>query len=148
MKLILTQEVTGLGAPGDIVEVKDGYGRNFLVPRGLAIRWTRGAEKQVGSIRKAREVREIRDLGHASQVKDQLEGLRVQLAARSGDSGRLFGAVTVADIVDAVKKAGGPDIDKRRVEVGRPIKSVGQHQVSVRLHPEVSAQLAVEVVGA
>ncbi|MET9019316.1 50S ribosomal protein L9 [Actinopolymorpha sp. NPDC004070] len=148
MKLILTQEVSGLGTPGDIVEVKDGYGRNFLIPRGLGMRWTKGGEKQVASIRKAREVREIRDLGHAEQIKGQLEGLSVKLPARSGDSGRLFGSVTVADIVAAVKEAGGPDIDKRRIEIGQPIKTLGSHQVSVRLHQELSAKLSIEVVSA
>ncbi len=148
MKLILTQEVSGLGAPGDIVEVKDGYGRNYLVPRGHAIRWTRGAEKQIASIRKAREVREIRDHGTAEQVRGQLEGLSVTLPARSGASGRLFGAVTVADIVRAVRAAGGPEIDKRRIEVGNPIKTLGTHQVSVRLHPEVTATVTVDVVAA
>src|SRR5512142_183998 len=108
MKLILTQEVDGLGAPGDVVEVKDGYGRNYLVPRGLGIRWTRGAESQVSSIRRAREVREIRDLSSAQQVKGQLEGLSVRLPVRAGQGGRLFGSVTVADIAAAVKAAGGP----------------------------------------
>ncbi|MGN6686131.1 MAG: 50S ribosomal protein L9 [Actinomycetales bacterium] len=148
MKLILTQEVTGLGAPGDVVEVKDGYGRNYLVPRGFAIRWTRGGEKQVDSIRRGREVREIRDLGQAQQIKAQLEGLQVKVPAKAGDGGRLFGAVTVADIVSAVSAAGGPQVDKRRVEVGNPIKSLGSYKVSVRLHPEVSATVPVEVVSA
>jgi large subunit ribosomal protein L9 len=148
MKLILTQEVTGLGEPGDIVEVKDGYGRNYLVPRGYAIRWTRGGEKQVSLIRRAREVREIQDLGHAGEIKRQLESLTVTLPTRAGESGRLFGSVTVADIVAAVKAAGGPEIDKRRIELAAPIKTVGSHRVSVRLHPEVSAALDVEVVAA
>ncbi|MEQ4208380.1 50S ribosomal protein L9 [Actinopolymorpha sp. B17G11] len=148
MKLILTQEVSGLGAPGDIVEVKDGYGRNYLMPRGLALRWTRGGEKQVASIRKAREVREIRDLGQAKTVKGQIESLDVKLTARSGGSGRLFGSVTVSDIVAAVKDAGGPNIDKRRIEITTPIKTLGSHQVSVRLHAELSATLSLEVVSA
>src|ERR671921_1775274 len=108
MKIILTQEVNGLGAPGDIVEVKDGYGRNYLLPQGFAIKWTRGAEKQVDVIKRARAAREIRDLGHANEVKGQLEGLKVSLRARAGDAGRLFGSVTPAEIVDAVKAAGGP----------------------------------------
>ncbi len=148
MKLILTQEVTGLGAPGDIVEVKDGYGRNYLVPRGLAMRWTRGAEKQIQSIRKAREVREIRDHDTAEQVRQQLEALTVRLSARAGDGGRLFGAVTVADVAGAVREAGGPQVDKRRIEIGNPIKTVGRHEVAIRLHPEVSATVALEVVAA
>jgi large subunit ribosomal protein L9 len=146
MKLILTQEVTGLGAPGDVVEVKDGYGRNFLVPRGVAIRWTRGGEKQIESIRRGREVRDVRDLGDAKDVKGQLENLRVTLPVKAGGTGRLFGSVTVADLVAAISKAGGPQVDKRRVEVGSPIKTVGSHQVSVRIHPEVTATVSVEVV--
>ncbi|MDQ1618981.1 MAG: large subunit ribosomal protein [Actinomycetota bacterium] len=146
MKLILTQEVTGLGAPGDVVEVKDGYGRNFLVPRGVAIRWTRGGEKQIDSIRRGREVRDVRDLGDAKNVKSQLENLKVTLPVRAGDTGRLFGSVTVSDIVAAIGKAGGPQVDKRRVEVGSPIKTVGSHQVSVRIHPDVTATVPVEVV--
>ncbi|MDQ1585419.1 MAG: large subunit ribosomal protein [Actinomycetota bacterium] len=148
MKLILTQEVAGLGAPGDVVEVKDGYGRNYLVPRGAAIRWTRGAEKQVASIRRGRDVREIADLGSAQAAKGRLEGLQVTLPVKAGDSGRLFGSVTGADIVAAVAKAGGPEVDKRRIEIGSPIKTVGAHQVTVRLHPEVAATVSLDVVGA
>jgi large subunit ribosomal protein L9 len=146
MKLILTQEVTGLGSPGDVVEVKDGYGRNYLVPRGLATAWTKGGEKQVVQIKRARNTREVRDLGHAQEIKGQLQGLTVTLPARAGDTGRLFGSVTVADVVDAVTAAGGPDLDKRRVEIGQPIKTVGTHRVSVRLHPEVAVDVDVEVV--
>jgi large subunit ribosomal protein L9 len=148
MKLILTQEVTGLGGPGDIIEVKDGYGRNYLVPRGYAIRWTKGGEKQVVQIKRAREVREVRDLGHAKEIKGQLEALSVKLPTRAGESGRLFGSVTINDIVSAVKAAGGPEIDKRRIELGAPIKTIGAHRVTVRLHPEVSAALDVDVVPA
>ena len=146
MKLILTQEVTGLGAPGDVVEVKDGYGRNFLVPRGVAMRWTRGGEKQIDSIRRGRQVREIREAGDAKVIKGRLEGLSVRLPVRAGETGRLFGAVTVADVVAAISKAGGPDVDKRRVEVSSPIKTVGSHPVTVRLHAEVTATVNIEVV--
>jgi large subunit ribosomal protein L9 len=148
MNLILTQEVSNLGAPGDVVEVKDGYGRNFLVPRGFAIRWTRGAEKQIDSIKKARSVREVRDLDHAEQIKGQLERLTVKLPARSGASGRLFGAITVGDIVAAVKSSGGPEIDKRRIEVGNPIKTLGAHQIKVKVHDEVTATVNLDVVSA
>ena len=148
MKLILTQEVSGLGAPGDIVEVKDGYGRNYLVPRGFGMRWTRGAERQIDSIKKARDVRDVRDLGHAQEIKRQLEAMTIRLPARAGETGRLFGAITLGDIVAAVQAAGGPDIDKRRIEVGNPIKTVGSHQVSVRVHDEVTATVTLEVVAA
>jgi large subunit ribosomal protein L9 len=148
VKLILTQEVSGLGAPGDVVEVKDGYGRNYLVPRGYAIRWTRGGEKQIDSIRKARSVREIRDADTAEQVKTRLEATMVDLKARSGQSGRLFGAVTPADIAAAIAAAGGPEVDKRKIEVGNPIKTVGSHQVAIRLHADVSATVQLNVVPA
>ncbi|MEV0593373.1 50S ribosomal protein L9 [Nonomuraea cavernae] len=146
MKLILTNEVSGLGTPGDVVEVKDGYGRNYLIPRGYAMRWTRGAEKQIESIKKARDAREIRDLGTAKEVAGQLGALRVRLSTRAGDSGRLFGSITTGDIADAVKAAGGPILDRRRIEIVNPIKSVGSHKVSVKLHPEVSASVDVEVI--
>ncbi|MEO3776848.1 50S ribosomal protein L9 [Micromonospora sp. B11E3] len=146
MKIILTQEVSGLGAPGDIVEVKDGYGRNYLLPQGFAIAWTKGAEKQVTVIKRARAAREIRDLGHANEVKAQLEGLKVSLKARAGDGGRLFGSVTPAEVVDAVKAAGGPTLDRRRLELSGQIKSLGAHPVSVKLHPEVTAKFDLNVV--
>jgi large subunit ribosomal protein L9 len=148
MKLILTHEVTGLGTPGDVVEVKDGYGRNYLLPRGLALAWSKGAEKQIETIRKARRAREVRDLGHAREIKAELEGLSVKLSGRAGNSGRLFGAVTVADIAAAVSKAGGPSLDKRKIEITTPIKTVGSHRVSVRLHPEVAATIGLTIVAA
>jgi large subunit ribosomal protein L9 len=148
MKIILTQEVSGLGTPGDIVEVRDGYGRNYLLPQGFAIAWTKGAEKQVTVIKRARSAREIRDLGHANEVKGQLEGLKVSLKARAGDGGRLFGSVTPVEIVEAVKAAGGPLLDRRRIELNGHIKALGPHQVQVKLHPEVTAKFAVNVVAA
>lgn len=148
MKLILTQEVSGLGAPGDVVEVRDGYGRNFLVPRGLAIRWTKGGEKQVATIRRARDAREVRDLDHAKEIKSQLEAMDVRLTARAGEGGRLFGSVTAADVAAAVKAAGGPNLDRRRIEMSGPLKTVGTHTVTVRIHPEVVARVDVSIVAA
>ncbi|MET8936580.1 50S ribosomal protein L9 [Streptomyces rubiginosohelvolus] len=148
MKIILTHEVSGLGAAGDVVDVKDGFARNYLVPRGFAIRWTKGGEKDVAQIRRARKIHEIATIEQANEIKAKLEGVKVRLAVRSGDAGRLFGSVTPADIASAIKAAGGPDVDKRRVELGSPIKTLGGHQVSVRLHPEVAAKLGVEVVAA
>ena len=147
MKIILTQEVTGLGAPGDVVEVKDGFGRNYLLPQGFAIAWTKGGEKQVSSIKRARSAREIRDLGHATEVRTQLESLKVSLSARAGAGGRLFGSVTPAEVVAAVRSAGGPDLDRRRVELPGHIKSTGSYQVQVKLHPEVTAKFSLNVVG-
>lgn len=146
MKLILTQEVTGLGGPGDVVEVAGGYGRNYLVPRGLAMRWTRGAEKQVELIKRARSTRDIRGLDDARETAGRLAGLTVRLPTRAGASGRLFGSVGTGDIVSAVRAAGGPELDKRRIEIPNPIKTIGAHQVRVRLHPEVTATLDIEIV--
>jgi large subunit ribosomal protein L9 len=147
MKIILTQEVTGLGTPGDVVEVKDGFGRNYLLPQGFAIPWSKGAEKQISLIKRARSAREIRDLGHANEVRTQLESLKVSLSARAGDGGRLFGSVTPAEVVAAVRSAGGPDLDRRRVELPGHIKSTGSYQVQVKLHPEVTAKFSLNVVG-
>lgn len=145
MKLILTQEVESLGLPGDIVEVKDGYGRNYLVPRGLAIGWTRGAEKQIQTIKRARDARAIKGKDHAGEVKVQLERLTVRLDVKAGETGRLFGSVTPADVATAIKASGGPLVEKRAIEIAAPIKTIGQHEVSVQLHPEVAATVNLEV---
>lgn len=146
MKLILTQEVAGLGDAGDVVEVKDGYGRNYLLPRGFAIAWTRGGEKQVAQITRARKVRDVRDLGHANEIKQALESLTITLPARAGEAGRLFGSITTADVADAVKAAGGPVLDKRKVALVGPIKTVGTHSAKVEVHPDVTATVMLEVV--
>jgi large subunit ribosomal protein L9 len=145
MKLILTREVAGLGLAGDIVEVADGYGRNFLVPRGAAISWTKGAEKQIAQIKRARDSREIRDLGHAREIKASLEALTVSLSARAGRDGRLFGSITAGDIAAAVKDAGGPALDRKRIRIDGHIKSTGPHTVTVDLHPDVVATIPVTV---
>ncbi|MGY0025324.1 50S ribosomal protein L9 [Streptomyces sp. cg35] len=148
MKIILTHEVSGLGTAGDVVDVKDGYARNYLVPRGFAIRWTKGGEQDVAQIRRARKIHEIATIEQANEIKAKLEAVKVRLAVRSGDAGRLFGSVTPADVASAIEAAGGPKIDKRRVELGSPIKTLGAHETSVRLHPEVAAKVNVEVVAA
>jgi large subunit ribosomal protein L9 len=151
MKLILTQEVVGLGAPGDIVEVRDGYGRNFLIPRGFAIRWTKGGERTVESIKAARSTREVRDLDHAQEVKAKLEGTTFNLPVRAGEGGRLFGAVTVGDIASAIAAqigGAGSNVDKRKIIVGNPIKSLGTHQVTVKVHDDVDATVNLNVVPA
>ena len=148
MKLILTREVDSLGSPGDIVEVKDGYGRNYLVPRGYAIRWTRGAEKQIDQIKRARGAREIRGREHADEVRLQLEALTVSVTAKAGDTGRLFGSVTTSDIAAAIKAAGGPLVEKRAIEIDGHVKSLGAYPVRVSLPPDVVAQVTVNVVSA
>ena len=145
MKLILTQEVTGLGAPGDVVEVKAGYGRNYLVPRSLAMPWTRGSEKQIEMIKRARSAREIRSLDDAKEAASRLSGLgsgcRPGPAAAVACSARSRPPISPPPC----KSAGGPELDKRKIEVKNPIKTIGSHQVAVRLHPEVSARLDIEV---
>lgn len=148
MKLILTASVDHLGIPGEIVEVKDGYGRNYLLPRGFAIKWTKGSEKQIDGIKRARDAREIRNVEHAREIRTQLEELKVTLPANAGNTGKLFGAVTASDIVLAVKKAGGPAVDKRAVEISKPIKTVGTHTVGLKLTSGVVAHINVDVVAA
>ncbi len=145
MKLILTQDVANLGGSGDIVEVKDGYGRNYLVPRGFAIAWSQGAEKQIATIKRVREVREVRDLGHAGEIKAELEGLTVRITAKAGAGGSLFGRITERDIAEAIKRAGGPVVDRRTIKVAAPVKSLGKHQASVAIHQDVVATVGFEV---
>ena len=146
MKLILTADVANLGGPGDSVEVKDGYGRNFLLPRGLAIVATRGAMKQVETIRRTQEGKRIRDLDHAKEVAGRLQGMgTVTVSASAGPGGKLFGSVTPADVVGAVRSQGGPNLDKRVVDIAGHIKSTGGHTVTVRLHPDVPVELPLDV---
>jgi large subunit ribosomal protein L9 len=149
MKLILTAEVDHLGVAGDTVEVKDGYGRNFLLPRGLAIVASRGAQRQADEIRRSREIKSVRGIEHANEIKTALTAMGpvdfpVQTAS---DSGKLFGSVTAADVVGALKKAGGPNLDKRSVQLPKAhIKTVGTHAVTIRLHPDVVADVTLNVV--
>ena len=145
MKIILTQEVRSLGAPGDVLDVADGYGRNFLIPRGLARLATKGALKQVEQIRKTREIREIQSKDKAQDVCNHLQSLKFRIQAKSGDGGRLFGQITPQAIVDAIAKAGGPKVDKRRLHLDAPIKTLGAQTVHLRLHPEVEAAIKFEV---
>ncbi len=147
MKLILTAEVDHLGVAGDTVEVKDGYGRNFLLPRGLAIVATRGAQKQADDIRRARDAKTVRGREHAEEIKAAIVGLGpVALAVKTHDSGKLFGSVTANDVVTAIKKAGGPSVDKRSVHLPRAhIKETGTHTVAVHLHPEVDVDVTLDI---
>src|ERR1700753_4078552 len=149
MKLILTADADNLGAVGDTVEVKDGYGRNFLLPRGMAIVASRGAQRQADEIRRARETKTVRDREHDTETKAAIEALGpVSLPVKTAsDSGKLFGSVTAGDVVAAIKKAGGPNLDKRIIRLPKShIKAVGTHPVSVRLHPAVDLQFPFEVV--
>lgn len=148
MKLILTQEVSGLGEPGDVVTVKDGYGRNYLLPRGMATPWTRGGQKQVDSIRAARKAREIQSKDAAASMKGSLQAKVVRVRVRAGKDGRLFGAVTPALIADAIAEAKMGTLDRRKLEIPTAIRSTGQYEIMARLHPEVSAKVRIDVVAA
>jgi len=145
MRIILTQEVAGVGSAGDVAEVKDGYARNYLIPRGYAMRWTRGAERQIDTLRSAQNEREIADRDSAVSVAEQLGGTPIVITARAGEGGRLFGAITPADVAEAITSTVGVSVDKRRVEVAAPIKTLGKHDVRVRLHSDVVADVHLDV---
>jgi large subunit ribosomal protein L9 len=148
MKLILTSEVTGLGSPGDVVDVKNGYARNFLVPQGFAVQWSKGGEKQIEQIKAARVARELATLEDAQALKAKLESSTVKLTVKAGREGRLFGSVKTDDIADAVQAAGIGSIDKRTIELASPIKGTGTHEATVRLRSDVVAAITLEVVAA
>jgi large subunit ribosomal protein L9 len=147
-KVILTNEVSGLGSAGDVIDVKNGYARNYLIPQGYAVAWTRGGEKQVEQIRAARTARELATLEEAQALKAKLEETKVKLAVKVGRDGRLFGSVKTADIATAVAAAGLGDIDKRKVEIVTPIKYTGEHEATVRLRDDIVATVTVQVVAA
>ncbi|MCY0905071.1 50S ribosomal protein L9 [Arthrobacter sp. H14-L1] len=145
-KLILTHEVTGLGAAGDIVEVKNGYARNYLLPRGFALTWSKGGEKQVQSIKAARAARAHASVEAAQAQAAALSAKPVKLVVKAGESGRLFGTVKAEDVAKAVEAAGLGAIDKRKVELPAHIKSVGTYTANVRLHEDVAAVINLDVV--
>ena len=145
MKLILTHEVAGLGHAGEVVNVKDGYARNFLLPNGKAIAWSVGGEKQIEGIRRSREARQIRDLDHAKEIKSKLENASLVVKAKVGDTGHLFGSVTDKDIAQAIKGATGLDIDRHRIKMGKHIKLVGKYSGKISLHPQVVANISISV---
>ncbi|MEE1650401.1 50S ribosomal protein L9 [Brachybacterium sp. J144] len=147
-KLILTHEVSGLGAAGDVVDVKDGYARNFLMPRGLATPWTKGGQRQLDQIRAARGKRAIASLEDAQALKATLESKPVVIAERAGENGRLFGAVASKEVAEGVKSAFDKDIDRRTVEFPAPIRALGEHKATVRLHDDIFANLLIQVVAA
>ena len=145
-KLILTHEVTGLGAPGDVVDVKNGFARNYLIPQGFAVAWTRGGEKQIESIKAARVAREHATLEDAQDLKAKLQATPVTLVVKAGEGGRLFGSVKTADVADAVAAAGLGQVDKRKIEITSPIKATGTHEATIRLRDDVVATITITVV--
>lgn len=144
MQVILLERVAKLGQMGEVVNVKDGYARNYLVPRGLATAWSAGAEKQIEGLRRARRAKEIASVEDAQAARDALQSAPVVVKAKAGESGRLFGAVTPAIIADAIGKRA--KVDKRRIHVSQPIKALGEYQIQVGLHDNVSATVTLQVV--
>lgn len=147
-KVILTNEVSGLGSAGDVVEVKNGFARNYLVPQGLAVGWTRGGEKQVEAIKAGRAAREHATIEEAQDLRARLEANPVTLSAKAGAEGRLFGSIQTKDIAEAVEAAGHGSVDKRVIEIPTPIRSVGDYQAVARLRDEIVATITLKVVAA
>jgi len=148
LKLILTHEVSGLGTPGDIIEVKNGFARNYLVPQGLAVQWSRGGEKQVESIKAARVAREHATIEEAQDLRARLQAATVKLTVKAGEGGRLFGSVKNSDIAEAVSAAGVGTVDKRKIEITSPIKATGTHEATIRLRDDIVATITLQVVAA
>ena len=145
-KVILTNEVSGLGSAGDVVEVKNGYARNYLLPRGFAVLWSKGGEKQVASIKAARDARALATVEEAQALKDRLQANPIKLTVKAGVGGRLFGAVKTGDVAIAVAAAGLGEIDKRKVAFFTPIRTTGNFEATVKLHSDLTATLKLQVV--
>lgn len=146
MKIVLRSDVTGLGKRGDITDVADGYARNYLIPKGLANRATAGSEREAAAMRRAHEARNAQEKAGAEAIASRVVGKPVLIAARAGEGGRLFGSVTVADIVRAVAEQHNVELDRRSFHLDEPLKSLGVHEVPVRLHSEVAFAVTVEVI--
>lgn len=148
MRLILLSDVTDLGKRGDLVDVADGYARNFLLPRKKAMKASEGSLAQAEKLRQVREATERRAKDEAERIAVQLAGTRIVLAAHAGDEGKLYGSVTPADVVEGVRKFTGVELDRRSVDIRTPIKSIGLHEVWVKLHPEVEFPITFDVIPA
>jgi large subunit ribosomal protein L9 len=146
VKVVLREDVETLGNKGDLVEVADGYARNFLVPRGLAMKATKGVVAQAEAMRRNRAARDARERAAAEEIAGRLEGRRVPLAARAGEGGKLFGSITSADVAEAVAALAETEIDRKAITLAEPLKELGEVEVPVRLHPDVVATVTVEVV--
>ncbi|MFA5882708.1 MAG: 50S ribosomal protein L9 [Acidimicrobiia bacterium] len=146
MKVVLRDDVENLGTKGDVVDVADGYARNYLVPRGLAMKATKGVVAQAEAMRRNRAAREVRDREAAQAQASALAGLRLEIPARAGEGGKLFGSVTASDIAEAIQAQKGIEIDRRKVGLAEPVKEIGEVEVVVKLHGDVDAILTVAVV--
>lgn len=146
MKVILNSDVDNLGRKGDVVEVAAGYARNFLLPRRLALFATKGAVRQAEQMQRARREREARERAGAEELAQKIGEAALKISAKAGDEGHLFGSVTTSDIAEKLSEVIGQEVDRRRVELAEPIRSVGVHGFSVRLHPQVEVAGSIEVV--
>lgn len=146
MKLILQREVDKLGVPGDVVEVKDGYARNYLLPRGLAIPASKGAVRHAQQLREAHDSRTVKARSEAEAIASQLAKVPLRVASRAGEDGKLFGSVTAQHLADELSKVAGLSIDRKRIHLDEPIRSLGTHEVAIHLHPDIDAKVTVEVV--
>jgi large subunit ribosomal protein L9 len=146
VKLILRADVERVGKKGDIIDVADGYARNFLLPQGLALKATPGAANQASAMRRARDIKDAKEREAGEQIARQLVPAVIKIPARAGSEGRLFGSITAADVVEAVKEQTGIELDRRRLHLDEPIKTLGVHEVPVRLHADVQFRVTVEAV--
>lgn len=145
MKLILKTTVDNLGGAGDVVDVADGYANNYLVPRGLAMRASRGALADAEAMRASRAKRDARTIGDAERLRETLEAAPVEVVARAGEDGTLYGSIGSTAVADALRSQRGITLDRRQLSLPRPLKTLGVHEVPVRIHPQVTATLRVEV---
>jgi large subunit ribosomal protein L9 len=144
-EVLLLKPVDGLGAEGDQVRVRAGYARNFLLPQGMAVPLTVSNRKQIEALKKARGMREAKELNGAQELAAKLQKANIAIAVKTGEGGKLFGAVTANDIHDKLVAA-GVEVEKRRIHLGQPVKTLGKHEVTIKLHAEVSVELSFEVV--
>ena len=145
MKVILRSNVEGVGYTGDVVEVANGYAQNFLLPKGLAMRATEGAASQAAAMKRSRDLQDLKQREVAEEAAQRLEAVSISIEARVGQDDQLYGSVTTSDIAEAVQAQTGIELDRRNMSLEEPIRQVGTHQVEMRLHPEVRAQLTIEV---
>lgn len=148
MKVILLESVPDLGDRGDIVDVADGYARNFLLPKSKAMKATTGAVAEADRLRSSRIEADRRAKEEAENIATALVGTRVVIAAQAGDEGRLFGSVGAADLVEGIKKFTGVELERKHLQLEAPIKAIGLHQVQVKLHPEVEFPVTIDVIPA
>ena len=146
MKVVLRDDIENVGRKGDLIEVTDGFARNYLVPRGLAMKATKGVVQQADAMRRNRDARDAREREAAQALADQLTGQRIELRARAGEGGRLFGSVTAADVVEAVRVQTGVELDRRKTQLADPLKELGAVEIPVKLHTDVEVTLTVDVV--